>query len=60
MVEYRLYCLDGANHIAAGEWLEAKSDNEALAFARSKKLRVPSELWRSNRLVARIEAYSGA
>ena len=56
MPDYRLYCLGGGKHISNGEWIEAKSDDEAVAFARTKKLAVASELWDHNRLVARIPA----
>ena len=57
MPDYRLYVLDAAGHIGAAEWIEAKSDDEAIAFARGKKHGRPSELWDRNRLVATIPAH---
>ena len=56
MTAYRLYCLDGANHINdAPEWIEARSDDEAIVLARAKKLLVKCELWDGSRCVAAIE-----
>jgi hypothetical protein len=57
MADYRLYCLDGAGHIGSGEWIDASSDDEAIALIRAKKLAVRCELWDRNRLVARIPAF---
>ena len=53
MPDYQLYGL-GRSHIEAVEWIEAKTDNKAIAFARSKKLPVRGERWDRDRLVARI------
>ena len=50
------YSLDGKGHIGAGEWIEATSDDEALAIVRAKKLSIKSEVWDRNRLVGRIPA----
>ena len=57
MADYRLYCLDGVGHIGTGEWIEAASDDEALAMVRAKKLSVNCELWDRDRLVGRIPAH---
>jgi hypothetical protein len=59
MADYRLYCLDGQQHISSGEWIGATNDAEAVAFAKAKKLNVSAELWDRNRLVARIPARPG-
>ena len=57
MPDYRLYCLDGSQHIGSGEWFEALNDNQAIAFVRAKKLNVPCEIWDRQRLVAKIPAH---
>ena len=58
MADYKLYCLNGAGKIsAAGEWLEANNDDEALALARALKMPQRCELWQGNRLIAHIPAY---
>jgi hypothetical protein len=54
MPDYRLYCLDGANKINRAEWLDAKSDEDAIMIARSLEEPVDCELWSGTRLVARI------
>ena len=54
MLEYRLYCLDGANRITRAEGISAKSDDDAIELARAMKLPVKCELWQRDRLVARI------
>jgi hypothetical protein len=59
MPDYRLYCLKGASHIAHGEWIEADSDEQAIALVRAKRLGLNCELWEGSRLVARIAAHGG-
>ena len=58
MADYRLYCLDGAGHIGSGEWIEAASDDEALAMVRAKKLAIRCELRDRNRLIGLVPAQS--
>lgn len=60
MPDYRLYCLDGANKITRAEWIDAKSDEDAIMIARSLKKTVPCELWCGTRLIARIPAFGRA
>jgi hypothetical protein len=60
MPEYRLYCLDGANKISRAEWIDAKSDEDAIMIARSQEKPVNCELWLGARLVARIPAFQPA
>ncbi len=55
MTDYRLYCFNGAGGIGSGEWIEARNDSEAIAFARSKKLKLGCELWDRSRFVAKLE-----
>jgi len=60
MPDYRLYCLDGANKISRAEWIDAKSDEDAIMIARSHEKPVTCELWLGKRLVARIPAFRPA
>lgn len=53
---YRHYKLDGAGNIAQASWLEADDDEEAVRQVREQQLRFGSEIWRGERLIARIEA----
>ena len=57
MPAYRLYVLGGAgNKITGAEWIAADTDEQAVAFARTKRISVRCELWDRNRLVAEIPA----
>ncbi len=59
MADYRLYCLNSENRIAAAaEWIQAPTDEQAILLVQSRKLRFRAELWDGNRLVARIRPYS--
>ena len=59
MADYRLYCLDRGKKISrAADWIEARSDDEALVIARAMKLPINCELWHRDRLVAEIPACS--
>lgn len=55
MAEYRLYCIDGDGKIASAEWVQATSDDEAVAIVRIKKAGRVCEIWDRQRLVAKIE-----
>ena len=57
MSDYRLYYFDGSKHIETADWIEAKSDDEAIAIIRAKKLAVSCEIWERSRLVATIPAF---
>jgi hypothetical protein len=57
VTSYRLYCLDGRGKITTAEWLDAASDEEALALARDARKPVPCEVWDRERLVGRVEAH---
>jgi hypothetical protein len=55
MASYRLYCLDGAGHISMAEWIEAATDEEALARAKVlKNGALRCEVWDGNRLVGSL------
>jgi hypothetical protein len=53
---YRLYCLGGDGKITRSDWIDALSDDEAIAIARSIDKSVDCEIWKRNRLVARVPA----
>jgi hypothetical protein len=52
--EYRLYCLNEEGKIARADWIDAQSDEEAIAIAHAMKTDVSCEVWKGDRLVARI------
>jgi hypothetical protein len=54
MKDYRLYCLSESGKIRSAEWINAKTDEEAVVLARMLKLPVHCELWDGIRLVALI------
>ncbi|MEO7278228.1 MAG: hypothetical protein ABIW33_09430 [Sphingomicrobium sp.] len=54
--DYRVYRLDGTGRIAAGDWIDAASDDEALRAARETRASGRIELWHGKRLVARIDS----
>jgi hypothetical protein len=57
MASYRLYCLDGLGHISLADWIEASSDDDAVAEARRMKIGGSKcEVWDGKRLVARLGA----
>jgi len=57
MAEYRVYCLDGQGQIGLADWIEAESDDEALAKTRALRPDAHQcELWLKNRLVAKLNA----
>jgi hypothetical protein len=51
---YRLYRLDGAGKITNAEWVDASSDDDALADSRKRCGPGSFELWEKNRLVERF------
>lgn len=55
MTSYRFYCLDGEGHISLAEWLDASSDEEALAEARRIRPNAyKCEVWQEDRLLAQL------
>jgi hypothetical protein len=58
MLDYRLYCFDGGNHVWAAEWLTAADDAEAVQTARQMNLGTKCEVWEGQRLVASIDRKS--
>lgn len=57
MREYRLYCHNADGGIQRAEIIEARSDDEAIVFARAKKLPFDCEVWDRDRLVAEIPGH---
>jgi len=53
---YKLYCLGGDGKITRSDWIDAQSDDEAIAIARAMEKSVDCEIWKGNRLVARVPA----
>jgi hypothetical protein len=51
---YRIYGYDGARRIVTSDWIEASSDEEAIAQAKALPF-TKCELWDSDRLIAEIE-----
>lgn len=54
MTYYRLYCVGGDGKIVAGEWLEARTDEDAVMIADSRRPTSQCELWDHTRMVARL------
>jgi len=58
MPSYRLYCLDGAGRISLADWIEADTDEEAVATARKLEHgALKCEVWDGNRLVAKLDSH---
>jgi hypothetical protein len=53
---YRVYCYDGLNKVVSAEWVEAQSDQEAIALIEAKYPNYECELWEGRRLVAKIQS----
>jgi hypothetical protein len=54
MLDYRLFCIDGAAHFTAVREIIALNDADALTQARAMKLPSKCELWHQGRLVAKL------
>ena len=52
MTDYRIYCFDAEGHVVKGDWIDAKSDDEAIVVVRRMVGKTPFEIWKSDRLVA--------
>ena len=53
---YRVYCHGGANKVVNAEWVDARSDEEAVAFVEATYPSYDCELWEGRRLVATIQS----
>jgi hypothetical protein len=54
MADFRFYRLDGDGHVTKADWIEAKSDDEAIVLVRRMLGKAPFEIWERDRLVARV------
>ena len=53
---YRVYCYDAAHKVVTADWIEASSDEEAIAKAQAAGFASKCEIWDGRRLVAMLEA----
>lgn len=51
---YRVYCYDGVSRTVSGDWIEADTDDEAIAKATAAGFGTKCEVWHGNRLVAKL------
>lgn len=52
---YRVYCYDGDHKVVTADWLEAVTDEEAIAKAKAAGFGSKCEIWDGRRLVAELE-----
>jgi hypothetical protein len=58
MPSYRLYCLNGAGRISLADWIEAETDDDAIAKARRLEHgALKCEVWLGNRLIAKLDSH---
>lgn len=55
MSDYRIYCIDGDDKIASGDWIEAMDDEAAIAIVKELRDGYKCEIWNGSHLVARID-----
>jgi hypothetical protein len=55
VANYRVYCLDGLNKVAAAAWLEADDDQAAIELVTELHDGYKCEVWDGKRLVARVD-----
>ncbi|NUQ18056.1 MAG: hypothetical protein HOP95_06325 [Sphingomonas sp.] len=53
--QYRLFCVDGANHITKVHEFHAKSDKEAIKIANAWRNHGKAELWCRGRIVHKFD-----
>jgi hypothetical protein len=51
---YRVYSFDKAHSIVSADWLEAVSDEDAIAKAKERGFGSQCEIWEGKRLVAEL------
>ena len=57
---YRIYEMDGAGRFSKAEWIEAGTDEAALATARARTRSEAFEVWQGGRLVGKSEGRKGS
>lgn len=53
---YRVYCFDGVHKMLTSDFIEAASDDEAIAAAEAKGYGSRCEVWDGRRLVAELSS----
>ena len=53
---YRVVCFDAAHKLVTADFIEASSDEEAIATAEAMGFGTKCEIWDGNRLVAELES----
>ena len=55
MANYRIYCIDGGDRVAAADWVEADDDEAAIARVKELHAGYKCEVWLGQRLVTRVD-----
>ena len=55
MPAYRVYEKDGAGRFSKADWIEAETDQAALAAAKARARSQTYEVWQGSRLVGKSE-----
>ena len=53
---YRVYCYDAANKVVTSDFIDAASDEEAVALVEAQGFGTKCEIWDGDRLVAQLDA----
>ena len=53
---YRVYCYDGARKVVSADWIDAATDEDAIAKAEAAGFGDKCEIWDGKRLVAQLDA----
>ena len=52
---YRVYCFDSAHNVVTADFIEAASDEQAIAIAEASDFGSKCEIWDGRRLVAQLD-----
>jgi hypothetical protein len=55
VANYRIYCLDGVNKVAAAKWIEADDHEAAIELVKQQHEGYKCEIWDGPRLIARVD-----
>lgn len=53
---YRIYCYDGAQKVVSADWLDATTDEDAIAEAHARGFGSQCEIWNGERMVAQLQS----
>lgn len=53
---YRIYCYDAANRVVTADFVEAPTDEDAIAKIQTAGFGTKCEIWQGKRLAAQLEA----